>query len=71
MQIIEHTVTPNDTLFSLCNEYNVTPEIIVNSNIMKYPRLIDYPFMIFQNWISSFFFLRIRVKKCRKFLVRY
>lgn len=51
MQIIEHTVTPNDTLFSLCNEYNVTPEIIVNSNIMKYPRLIEYPFMIFQNWV--------------------
>lgn len=50
MIMIDHVVTPNDTLFSLCEKYNVTKDMIINSNVMRYPNLAIYPFMIFQNW---------------------
>ncbi len=51
MKTIQHTVTEYDTLRNICDRYNISIDLLITKNIMKYPTLLDNPFMIFQNWI--------------------
>ena len=39
-----------DSIFEIAKQYNTTPEIIQDLNLLRYPGLATYPYMIFYGW---------------------
>lgn len=50
MRLIEYVVKNEDSLFSIIEQFDITIEQFINSNINRYPGLKDNPFLIMKNW---------------------
>lgn len=50
MEYIYHDVRRRESIFDVAKKYNVTVNMIQNLNCVNYPKIIDYPYMIFYGW---------------------
>lgn len=50
MQILRHKVLAYENLYIIMNKYNLTMDMIVNSNSHKYPSLLTDPFRLYEGW---------------------
>ena len=50
MEYAEHVVREKESIFSIAKHYNTTVDTILNLNYVRYPGLIDNPYMIFYGW---------------------
>ena len=50
MQVIKHRVLHYENIYLLMHQYNLSIDMLVNSNARKYPSLLSDPFRIYYGW---------------------